>query len=922
MSASQLLDSCILVNRRVEQRQERSITHTEITQRGPDVSTLNDATYHSHSNGHSEHSPNSSHMSVHSDEPLVRSQKQQTTQQVTTVTKVVREVQQIGDQQTGDYIPVPLGSYPHSSHYADYSEQPSHHMYSQYHQHPHYQDFEPYTGSYGAYMGYPEGTERPPTPPSPHSAEPSPLPISAPPNAAYLGSGYDELPEHYRVTPSPGGPIGIDPYQDDPAVVYGYVSPSPYGTAPLSRPYVDSLNGPVPVVAPSMRMFEEEDLQKHISKMSLHGHNVGLPHDRVHISSPGSVVGDEDARGMRWRDPNLPEVIGFLNNPNNVIKANAAAYLQHLCYMHDPNKQKTRALGGIPPLVKLLSHESIEVYRNACGALRNLSFGRQNDENKRAIKNAGGIPALINLLRKSSEAEIKELVTGVIWNLSSCEDLKKNIIDDGVATIVTYIIIPHSGWDPQGNHGETCWSTVFRNASGVLRNVSSAGEYARKKLRECEGLVDSLLFVVRCAIEKSNIGNKIVENCVCILRNLSYRCQEVEDPNYDKNPLPTQSRVAASDSKGENLGCFGGSKKKKEAASSESKDSHFSSSNSAGASTASARGEPVRGMELLWQPDVVQSYLALLQSCSNPETLEAAAGALQNLAACYWQPSIEIRAAVRKEKGLPILVELLRMEVDRVVCAVATALRNLAIDQRNKELIGKYAMRDLVQKLPSGNPQHDQGTSDDTIAAVLATLNEVIKKNAEFSRSLLEAGGVERLMTITRQRQKYTPRVLKFAGQVLFTMWQHQDLRDVYKKHGWKEQDFVTKTVAARNAGPNSPNNANSTLNRPMASQSGTRYEDRTMKRSAPGPRGPAFRDDIPMADMAYPENAPMMGRPYPSGSNPPPPEPLYAQVNMEKKRNRQPSLGNASLNQLGDAQSRQGPPTGLSVPPGKDSWV
>lgn len=247
------------------------------------------------------------------------------------------------------------------------------------------------------------------------------------------------------------------------------------------------------------------------------------------------------------------------------------------------------------------------------------------------------------------------------------------------------------------------------------------------------------------------------------------------------------------------------------------------------------RQEPMKGYELLWQPEVVQSYLALLQSCSNPETLEAAAGALQNLAACYWQPSIEIRAAVRKEKGLPILVELLRMEVDRVVCAVATALRNLAIDQRNKELIGKYAMRDLVQKLPSGNPQHDQGTSDDTIAAVLATLNEVIKKNAEFSRSLLDAGGVERLMNITRQRQKYTPRVLKFAGQVLFTMWQHQELRDVYKKLGWKELDFVTKTVAARNAAPNSPNNANSTLNRPMASQSGTRYEDRTMKRAPIG---------------------------------------------------------------------------------------
>ena len=52
---------------------------------------------------------------------------------------------------------------------------------------------------------------------------------------------------------------------------------------------------------------------------------------------------------------------------------------------------------------------------------RNLSYGRQNDENKRAIKNAGGVPALIRLLRKTPENEIKELVTGILWNLSSCE---------------------------------------------------------------------------------------------------------------------------------------------------------------------------------------------------------------------------------------------------------------------------------------------------------------------------------------------------------------------------------------------------------------------------------------------------------------------------------------------------------------------
>ncbi|XP_076054070.1 adherens junction protein p120 isoform X10 [Oratosquilla oratoria] len=643
------------------------------------------------------------------------------------------------------------------------------------------------------------------------------------------------------------------------------------------------------------------DLYRNTPSPALHG----LPPDRY----------------VRWRDPDLHEVIDFLSNPNNVVKANAAAYLQHLCYMDDPTKQKTRILGGIPPLTALLSHDLPELHRNACGALRNLSYGRQNDENKRAIKEANGIQALVRLLRKTPDNEVKELVTGILWNLSSCEDLKPSIIDEALTVIVSHVVIPCSGWDggevERDPNTDVWWSTVFKNASGILRNVSSAGEFARTKLRQCHGLVDSLLTVIKSAIQGSSHDNKSVENCVCVLRNLSYRCQEVEDPNYDKNVLPTQSRATASAKEGgeegadksgrsadpkenlcDNLGCFGGSKKKKEAGS----GGQAKEGTTGPRTTTTPRTEPVRGMELLWQPEVVvQSYLALLSDCSNPETLEAAAGALQNLAACYWQPSIDVRAAVRKEKGLPILVELLRMEVDRVVCAVATALRNLAIDQRNKELIGKYAMRDLVQKLPSGNT-HDSGTSDETIAAVLATLNEVIKKNAEFSRSLMEAGGVERLVNMTRHRNRYSPRVVKFASQVLFSMWGHQELREVYKKAGWKEQDFVSKSVAARSGGANSPT-ANNTLNRPMASQSGTRYEDRTIQRGThlnssgqPKPHQQHYSrgEEIHMAEMGgYSGDGGVVAPPpgavrlYPS---PPgkPGEPVYAQVNRDKKRNRQ----------------------------------
>lgn len=60
----------------------------------------------------------------------------------------------------------------------------------------------------------------------------------------------------------------------------------------------------------------------------------------------------------------------------------------------------------------LLDHRMSEVHRSACGALRNLVYGKANDENKVALKNCGGIPALVRLLRKTGDLEIRELVTG------------------------------------------------------------------------------------------------------------------------------------------------------------------------------------------------------------------------------------------------------------------------------------------------------------------------------------------------------------------------------------------------------------------------------------------------------------------------------------------------------------------------------
>lgn len=148
-----------------------------------------------------------------------------------------------------------------------------------------------------------------------------------------------------------------------------------------------------------------------------------------------------------WRDPTLPEVIEYLSHSSNEIKANAAAYLQHLVYQDDAKKAETRLLGGIGKLIGLLNSEIPEVHKNSCGALRNLSYGKTNDENKLEIRDRGGIPALIRLMKRTQDETVRETCTAVLWNLSSCEQIKEQILAEGLSALVKYIIVPYSAFE-------------------------------------------------------------------------------------------------------------------------------------------------------------------------------------------------------------------------------------------------------------------------------------------------------------------------------------------------------------------------------------------------------------------------------------------------------------------------------------------
>ncbi|KAF4794173.1 plakophilin 4 [Turdus rufiventris] len=467
----------------------------------------------------------------------------------------------------------------------------------------------------------------------------------------------------------------------------------------------------------------------------------------LHHGSQAALFRTGSGGEFAWRDPELPEVIHMLQHQFPSVQANAAAYLQHLCFGDNKVKTEVCRLGGIKHLVDLLDHRVLEVQKNACGALRNLVYGKSTDENKIAMKNVGGIPALLRLLRKSVDAEVKELVTGVLWNLSSCDAVKMTIIRDALSTLTNTVIVPHSGWNSSSFDDDHKikfqTSLVLRNTTGCLRNLSSAGEEARKQMRSCEGLVDSLLYVIHTCVNTSDYDSKTVENCVCTLRNLSYRL-ELEVPQARLLGINELDDLLGkeSPSKDSEPSCWGKKKKKKKKTSQEDQWD--------GVGPIPGFSKSPKGVEMLWHPSVVKPYLTLLAESSNPATLEGSAGSLQNLSAGNWKFAAYIRAAVRKEKGLPILVELLRMDNDRVVSSVATALRNMALDVRNKELIGKYAMRDLVNRLPGGNGPSI--LSDETVAAICCALHEVTSKNMENAKALADTGGIEKLVNITKGR--------------------------------------------------------------------------------------------------------------------------------------------------------------------------
>uniref|UniRef100_A0A3Q0S2F8 Plakophilin 1 n=1 Tax=Amphilophus citrinellus TaxID=61819 RepID=A0A3Q0S2F8_AMPCI len=316
-------------------------------------------------------------------------------------------------------------------------------------------------------------------------------------------------------------------------------------------------------------------------------------------------------------DLTLKEAVEFLSHPDENYQQWGATFIQHTCYSDESAKTEVSQLKGIPPLVTLLRSPSPSVSQAAAGALRNLVF--KNNNNKLEVQDCGGIAKALQLLKESDSTETQKQVTGLLWNLSSASQLRGELTQTALPALTENVVAPFTGWSDNGV--SSCIDPyVFHCATGCLRNLSCGEMKQREAMRNCPHLIDSLMSYMQSCVAEENPDDKSLENCACILHNLSYKLEQESRGSFDL--YYTNRNAQLEDRKSPTVGCF----------SPKSSKFSFDTSRVLDAS-------PPSGVKWLSHPKAIETYLSLLDSSKTDGTLEACCGALQNLTANKGQVS-------------------------------------------------------------------------------------------------------------------------------------------------------------------------------------------------------------------------------------------------------------------------------------------
>lgn len=481
-------------------------------------------------------------------------------------------------------------------------------------------------------------------------------------------------------------------------------------------------------------------------------------------------------------DLTLKEAVEYLSHSDENYQRCGATFIQHATFKEEHTKQEVLQLGGIPTLVSLLRSSNPAVGQAAAGALRNLVF--KHPPNKQQVQQCGGIGKALQLLKETDSTETQKQITGLLWNLSSADELKAELIATALPALTENVLVPFTCWS-DSTATNNIHPDVFYNATGCLRNLSCGKQKERQAMRECPGLIDSLMSYVQSCVAEETPDEKSVENCVCILHNLTYQLEAENPVCFEKYQPRTEAQLE--NKKSPPVGCFSPKSSKAQ------KQFSFDE-------TRLIIDKTPTGLSWLFHPTAMQTYLSLLGMSQKDGTLEAACGALQNLTAGKGLGSSAMsQIMVQKLGALPHLSPLLTSPNPSLQKTAVSLLGNIARSSSSsvQSSMAKEVLPELSGLL-SSSPK-ELGINDEAVSTACSTAQTLMVANPEASKRLITNELVSALADLTENGS--FPKGSKAASLLLYTVWNEKSLQAALKKLGLEKSLFVNdKTTSVYKA--------------------------------------------------------------------------------------------------------------------------
>ncbi|XP_016353128.1 plakophilin-1 isoform X2 [Sinocyclocheilus anshuiensis] len=464
------------------------------------------------------------------------------------------------------------------------------------------------------------------------------------------------------------------------------------------------------------------------------------------------------ASGAEGSIPNitLQEAVEYLSHSDISHQLCGASFIQHQTFTEDRAKQEVCRLGGIPALIQLLKCDNPQLQQIAAAALRNLVFKDKN--NKLEVERCEGIEAILTLLRNTKIIETQKQLTGLFWNLSSADELKPKLIKNAMPLLTESVVVPYNFWTDSNTNKHTD-PEVFYNTTGCLRNLSCASEQERRSMRSCPRLINSLMTYVKTQMERGDPDDKSVENCVCILHNLSYQLEK-EAPDHFKQFSVLDEKPNENTNK---KSLFSPKSTKTQ------KEFNF---------PAMAKEDP-EGVDWLYNQKSLQMYLFLLGLSRNEATLEACCGALQNLTASKSHLStLMSQSIIQKPHGLSGISHLLISGNPGLQKTAMSLVGNMSRVSSLRGIMAKEILPNVSAVLSAVTP--NMVKSDSTIATACRVMNTLMLAEPDTGKKRINTKLVDSLSMLSSNVLFDTAR--KSAGILLWSMWGQKDIQNALKK--------------------------------------------------------------------------------------------------------------------------------------------